>query len=302
MDTEPPALVIMMDDGTPAMQKNKEDENREKREYAEAEKDHFQEIAWKNPRKVSEMTPGKVRSGIAISHNVAASSTFRDDDHTSSEEEEVEEMDLLLVEEEEEEKEASEILNTVVRSVEAESSTSSFPQSTSITSESVGDMANISSPASCTTNRETDSLKTERIHASSRSPQIAHTTSNHVNISSSSGGSNDHLMRANHATLPVVSAVAGGGVGETASKETSQNGGDRFSGDLRDEKNKVYAHQAAKVKQVFTTIQDYANRMGRDVAEQVQELIHAVMVSKNMGRLKLCTTRSVCLSINNTIN
>lgn len=39
------------------------------------------------------------------------------------------------------------------------------------------------------------------------------------------------------------------------------------------------AKQAAKVKQFFTTIQQHGNALGSEVAEQVQELIHALMVS-----------------------
>lgn len=37
--------------------------------------------------------------------------------------------------------------------------------------------------------------------------------------------------------------------------------------------------QAAKVKQFFTTIQQHGNKLGNEVAEQVQELIHALVVS-----------------------
>jgi hypothetical protein len=44
------------------------------------------------------------------------------------------------------------------------------------------------------------------------------------------------------------------------------------------------AKQAAKVKQFFTTLQQHANKLGSEVAEQVQELIHALMVSGEGGR------------------
>ena len=41
--------------------------------------------------------------------------------------------------------------------------------------------------------------------------------------------------------------------------------------------------QASKVKQFFTTIQQHANKLGSEVAEQVQELIHALVVSEREG-------------------
>lgn len=43
------------------------------------------------------------------------------------------------------------------------------------------------------------------------------------------------------------------------------------------------AKQAAKVKQFFNTIQQHGNKLGSEVAEQVQELIHALMVRDSRG-------------------
>ena len=53
--------------------------------------------------------------------------------------------------------------------------------------------------------------------------------------------------------------------------------------------------ECAKVKQFFTTLQTFANNVSRDVAEQVQELITALVVSK------LCLCLSVHLMVNSSI-
>ncbi len=56
--------------------------------------------------------------------------------------------------------------------------------------------------------------------------------------------------------------------GRFASERKSKNGAASF----------VNVKQAAKVKQFFTTIQQHGNKISTEVAEQVQELIHALMV------------------------
>lgn len=50
----------------------------------------------------------------------------------------------------------------------------------------------------------------------------------------------------------------------------------------------VTSKQAAKVKQVFTTIQQHGNKLGSEVAEQVQELIHALVVSNKEYKIATC--------------
>lgn len=273
-DSEPPALIIVRGEGV-GLRRSQEPEKGEKRECSAGDEDHFQESAWKHQRNAEKEETATVHSH----HNAVASSTLQENcSISSSEDEEVEEMDLVLVEEEDEQEDSGKP-RTEIRSVEAESSTSTFPQST-ITSDNAGNAAIAPTQASCTTNRENDLSKTERLPAASRSPQVAHTTSNHVN---SSNSGQDHHMRTTHVTIPAISMdVSGGNTKAVVRGEASQNGGDRFSGDVGKEKSKalsmVCIRQATKVKQVFTTIQETANRMGRDVAEQVQELIHAVMV------------------------
>lgn len=93
-------------------------------------------------------------------------------------------------------------------------------------------------------------------------------------------GSKEHT-RNGHST------ASDGQLGKIPSPEVENpsQGGDRFHRRNRGEGGVVRtvhmtnAKQAAKVKQFFTTIQQHGNKLGSEVAEQVQELIHAVMVS-----------------------
>ena len=279
-DMEPPALIIVEDDEGPEKQ-----EEEKRKDCVSAEENQLQasveQSAWKERNTVT--SPEKGESGAVCSNGVETISTGREEYHTSSEEEEMEEIDLVLVEGAEEEEERGKANGThlenhvMVGSVEAKGSTSNcFPQST-ISSNNVGVIPNASKPALPISNREIDSSKTVRPSASVSPPQEAYAVNSYVFHSNNKG----HFVKTPQANVPVISASGGG---EAVAREVSQNGRDKFSRDGRRERSKgsplVCSHQAAKVKQVFTTMQQYANNMGRDVAEQVQELIHAVMVSQ----------------------
>lgn len=65
----------------------------------------------------------------------------------------------------------------------------------------------------------------------------------------------------------------------TPSQDGGGGGGGGEGRNGRESSRIASAKQAAKVKQFFTTIQHHGNKLGCEVAEQVQELIHALMVS-----------------------
>lgn len=283
VNTEPPALVVMTDEEPQedAVEQQGVEIGEESQVTAVAEdgsqvpgENQAQEVPWTNSQREARGEAAPVKVG-GSSQSLVASST--EEGHTSSEDEEIEEMDLVLVEEGEEEEEGRSKdkeaqlgkRSSGVTSMEAESSTLNYPQST-VSSENGRVAMTARTPTSTQEMNSHVTAAAEGASTGSRHPEMAHTTNNFVKT-----GLGEHeRLRSNHhgSMTPPASSTSqndGGRHGENGKKE---------NGSLSDT---VCSRRAAKVKQFFSTIQQCANGLGRDVAEQVQELIHAVMVRLN---------------------
>ena len=170
----------------------------------------------------------------------SANSRRKASDPASSEDEEVEEMDLVLVEDEE----------------EPENLTgSSYSRSTAAVRDAGSTVSNVSAgKMDGPLNKSADA------------------TINKVGTRSVFSAAANSFNK-EHRNNP----SSGDGIGVTAQdNEGFSEGNGRKS---QKAASVISVKQAAKVKQFFTTIQQCGNKMGSEVAEQVQELIHALMVS-----------------------
>ena len=199
----------------------------------------------------------------------------------SDEFEDVEDMELILVEEEEEEEE------------KRRRETKSLQSSGTSREVLVESSATVSSSMQEVVGNANKSVK---VTESSR------------NESSNRGGGEGRgvtIMKVNGRSAGQVVSTAGGDKRESSgervknghsshsvnepavefrrSADSNNNGQSRESGKdsaKTPSSSVMNVKQAAKVKQFFTTIQQHGNKVGREVAEQVQELIHALMVSE----------------------
>ena len=81
---------------------------------------------------------------------------------------------------------------------------------------------------------------------------------------------------------PVLVGLTSRRGGSPQSGSPSHQGGDNGSRVQKDVSPSHRIRQVAKVKQFFSTLQQFGNKMGSEAAEQVQELISAVVVSSSV--------------------
>ena len=178
---------------------------------------------------------------------------------TSSNEEDVE-LEMDIIEEGEEEEEGSEGTSPPLKGVLIKPATAASSSSSAISQAHI-----------------------QPITSSSSHPRIgvspSHTASR-LAMENLKKGDNDVLRKPNVIVAnPSVGGIAMFGSGGGAVNNTSKEGD---SDSARDRQTVVTdnfrVRQVAKVKQFFTTLQKFGNKNGSEVAEQVQELIIAVVV------------------------
>ncbi len=263
VDSEPPALVIVTN--SEAEEEPLVADQSNNMEEASMTESRQGAAAWKNGRSVEDFSLGKSR---AVEQDKAIS----DED----DEEEVEDMELVLVEEDDqgmEEKSRHVVaagidkraISGSVKSMEAESSTTGEnghmgPMGATHTGSVPSTRERANSPGAVNSGMSTVTSCPDEVHTSVNFAKTV--TSRNGVVSSASDDREAVLMR---------------------QSSPARNGGNRGGEDGKNNNVIVSdiacSKRAAKVKQFFSTIQQCANGLGRDVAEQVQELIHAVLVS-----------------------
>ena len=304
VDSEPPALVVGMNDDSQEEHKDQEGVAYGKEADVILRKEpqsHSQDrTAWSTVEKTGSKGSRRVKEQGDYSS--------ADGDAISGDDEDVEGMDLVLVEEDTDEDKATladsqhgrQSNGRVVKTMEAESSTSSsYPQPSSTPNENGRIVALLPAGGTAGTlpfSREGSSGKREGEHVSTggggHSDDLAHEArnfsrsgvgySNEVDHRSTNGIANHQggIISSGCADKEASAAIPATTTGQQLGSHN--NGGSKGDGDGKGEgvvgMEEVYSRKVAKVKQFFSTIQHCANNMGVDVGEQVQELIHAVLV------------------------
>ena len=244
LDTEPPDLVIISD-----MDDDKEEEvmpePTEPDKQVSLEQSQSNGEMTSNQKVYAHVISADAVDGRSPSNSLqSAAVTSAGKDAASSGEDEVEDVDLELIEEDTEP-------NSTDQAISSSHANSSNPTN--------------SHPSASAVDAKDSSVKKTRLlghpshHQSAASPSKKHSrnghTPSHVYAMERKSAMKDHRE--------------GGGSQEHNRREVDSEGTAPVTN----------VKQASKVKQFFTTIQQHANKLGSEVAEQVQELIHALMVS-----------------------
>ncbi len=256
LDAEPPALVIISD-----MEDEKEEGEEEAMDVSSEPTKPEEQFLSAEPSQCNGKTPPnkvymKVSSGGggggkeegAVTGSLQSTKvTSAGKDAVSSGEEELEEVDL----EQDADKNMTQHGNFLKRPAHITTNNS----------------ANIPHPHSNASPADTK-VDSPTKSASLPSHRAYHPTAVNVMKKHSKNGHTPSSVYATERKLREVKARESGGFQDHNRRET----------DVESAAPVTNVKQAAKVKQFFTTIQQHGNKLGSEVAEQVQELIHALMV------------------------
>ena len=298
MEAKPPALVVISDNANSKQAEGEREREREEeggrggREEVTptGNRDHREEHpdAYRVTREVGSDQNAYISSGNIAENGCCDASSLQSttvtsasnggggggaDDDAMNSDEDVEGMDLVLVEEGEEEEEEE------GRGREEQQRNRTIHTTSAHTNVKTVGLEEVHAHGDPHVSRR-GSPSTRGSDAGSQKGHHHHHNHHHHRPASING--REERPRNGHTSTSSTSAQ---GKKYISAESPSQGGNDGFHMRNKGEGNggrvvaMTNAKQAAKVKQFFTTIQQHGNKLGSEVAEQVQELIHALMVS-----------------------